>query len=280
MKKIFIFLGLCLVLGLQAAKNPNRPLAAPNRPLSSFGYCMRDVSDFIMWESYGFHAISEANQLYINGIIHELGMDDYCIEMRGMSNAAQFAVGRINAFVVPSLFSDKKSHAFLFISEEWFDSLTELEKQALVRHELMHLKCNHGRKKFTLGMVNLAFLCLMQYLLIPKDIQEASVVKKTVGFGGFYVSALGVALVNAKYSRMCEKEADLEAAKSMHNKQGFIDLFNNFKDHTEDPESRFAFKRFVAHVFEFICTPLTKFNELFATHPSLDERIAYISELK
>ena len=116
MKKFFTFIGLCLVLGLQAAKNPNRPLAAPNRPLSSFGYCMRDVSDFLMWEEYGFHAISEANQIYINDIIHELGMDDYCIEMRGMSNAAQFAVGRINAFVVPSLFTNKKSHAFLFIS--------------------------------------------------------------------------------------------------------------------------------------------------------------------
>ena len=168
----------------------------------------------------------------------------------------------------------------LFNSEEWFDSLTELEKQALVRHELMHLKCNHGRKKFTLCMVNLAFLGLIYYLLVPKDIPETSVVEKSIGFGGFYASVLGVAAVNAKYSRMCEKEADLEAAKSMRNKQGFIDLFNNFKDHTEDPESRFALKRFVAHVFEFVCTPLTKFNELFATHPSLDERIAYISELK
>lgn len=276
MKKIFLFLGLCLFLGLQAAKKPNRPMAVPNKPLSMMKNFIRDLSDFFSWEEYGYHALSEKNQLYITAIIHELAMDDYCIEMRGMSNAAQAVVGRINAFVVPSAYFNKKSHAFLFISEEWFDSLSELERQALVRHELMHIKCDHTQRKLKLGMANLALLIVLTYGM---GAVENDAIKGLLAVG-WCATIIGSIFVHPKFSRMCEKEADIEAAKTMQDKQGFIDLFNYMKDHSEDPESRFAIKRVFAHAVEWLFTPPKKVVELFDSHPSLDERIAYISELK
>ena len=277
MKKIFLIFGLCLFSLTHAAKNPNRPVAVPSKPLTDYEDSMREVYDFLGWESYGFHALKESTQTYINAIIHELGMDDYCIEMRGMSNMAQHAMGRMNAFVVPSIFGGK-SHAWMFISEEWFESLSDGEKQGLVRHELMHIKCNHVPKK-------VLFFLLTVALTLPVCNWSSNVMdnpadnRKVAAFASYIAAIGGFLLANAQFSQFCEKEADVQAAKTMKDKQGIIDLFVNFKDHTEDPDSRFFVKRFIAKISKLLWMPFTKLGELYGTHPTFDQRIAYLKAL-
>jgi Zn-dependent protease with chaperone function len=75
-----------------------------------------------------------------------------------------------------------------------------------------------------------------------------------------------------KISRAYEKEADIEAARTMANKQGFSELFNNIKSHVVDPESQFEFKRKLAAWFKSLFY-------LFRSHPELDERIEYVQNL-
>jgi len=81
-------------------------------------------------------------------------------------------------------------------------------------------------------------------------------------------------LANAKISRTCEKEADIEAYTSMpENKQGFIDLFTTLRDETEqNKKSKFKIKQYILDKLD----PILK---LFHNHPMYDERIAYINEL-
>lgn len=75
------------------------------------------------------------------------------------------------------------------------------------------------------------------------------------------------------YLRKQEREADIKAVKSLRNKQGLIALFTRIKKTYTEYESRFALKRFF---YKFI-KPIVN---LFSTHPSLDERIAYLKALE
>ena len=47
----------------------------------------------------------------------------------------------------------------------------------------------------------------------------------------------------------------------------------------EDPDARFAVKRFIAKTFELLWTPLTKLGELYSSHPTWDKRIEYLKAL-
>ena len=220
MKKFFLLFGLCLFSLVDATKNSNRPEAIPNKELTYYESFMRSFWDFIAFESHGFHAVKESTQQYINAIIHKLGMDDYCIEMRGMSNAAQHAAGRMNAFVVPSVFGGQ-SHALLFICEEWFESLPEEEKQGLVRHELMHIKCNHKSQKFV--FLSLTFAMVIPfYIWCINTIENPtlSTKEKVPGIASYAAAIFAAILANAQFSQFCEKEADIKAAKTMKDKQG------------------------------------------------------------
>lgn len=278
-KLSYVFGLLCMMHGLYAKLDLNRPEAQPNYQLSTLKNFIRTFDDFTGTERLGFQALTEHNERFIRTIVHDLDMDDYCIEIRGMSNLAQHMVGRLNAFVIPSLLFDKKSHAYLFISEDWFDTLSEQEKQALIRHELMHLKQNHGAKKGRFSLLSGISLYILNSIiknaLMHRNNSHPLEVKVSSMMCDACPKILFVSwfMLVSKYSRLCEQEADIEAAKTMHDVQGFIDLFKDFKEGTQDPDSKFRIKRF----FDTVCKPIQK---LFSSHPELDDRIAYIEHLK
>ena len=88
-----------------------------------------------------------------------------------------------------------------------------------------------------------------------------------------YLSWFIIPLINAKYARQFQKEADIEAAKTMADKQGFVNVLTNMKNHTEDGESKFALKRLINNIIN----PL---KALLRFKPSFDTRIEYISNVK
>ncbi|OQA35227.1 MAG: heat shock protein HtpX [Candidatus Dependentiae bacterium ADurb.Bin331] len=256
----------------------NRPEAKPTIELSRLRNAIRTIGDFFGNEALGFQALLPHNQYFIEAIITELDMQDYCIEIRGMSNFAQALFGRTNAFVVPSCFG-QKFHAFLFISEDWFESLSEESKEALVKHELMHLKHNHVAKKAIFSWASaLSFLALKKLIINPVfDLNNPDFMRrkdlKAINACAFFMCLLGWVLVDAKFSRFIEHEADIEAAKTMNHTEGFVDLFTNIKENTRDPYSRFTVKRFLQKIDDF-------FGSYFSTHPDLDERIEYMKNFK
>ncbi len=276
MKKLIYFFGfLFIVFGSQAKLDLERPESKPNHELARLKSVIRTVDDFMGTENLGFQTLTEKNEVFIKSIITDLGMDDYCIEIRGMSNLAQREIGRLNAFVIPSGIFGNKSHSYLYISEDWFDTLSEQEKQALVRHELMHLQKDHVKKKnrfllasgVSLYFVNWLTQHLRNYSYFPKDRVSSALADRSSN-----ICWITWFMLVLNHSRRCEKEADIEAAKTMQDKQGFIDLFKDFKDGVEDPDSKFKIKRFVHKLFK----PLKR---LLSTHPEFDERVAYIKEL-
>lgn len=269
----YIFLSLSITCGLQAGIQTDRPESQPNLELTPAEKKARDVSDFFTWEVFGYHALSVENEDFIRAIVKDLDMQDYCIEIRGMSNLAKAVYGRVNAFVVPTQ-SGKKLHAYLYVSEEWFNSLAQGAKEGLIRHELMHLRQNHVSEKVNVLMLSLLASFALNYgaakLIFSQDY---SFNKKAVFLGSFYlVTSVMSLLIFAKKTRATEMEADILAARTMKDKQGMIDLFENMKENIQDPESKYAFKRCINNIFEAIFAP-------FSSHPEFDERIEYIESL-
>jgi Zn-dependent protease with chaperone function len=270
-----LFVYLCTFINIYPTLDLSHPEAQPNFKLSVLKRAIRAVDDFLGREHLGFQAVSASNELFIRKVADSLNMDDYCIEIRGMSNFAQRKFGRINAFVIPSILFSKRSHAYLFISEDWFNTLPDEQKQALVRHELMHIKHNHMRKRLRFFIViHLLFSFLR--IKMPDIVTRSQLVSQEKVFTTSIASMMLVNCIQGflmlKYSRSCEKEADIKAAKSMHNKQAFIGLFSHMKENIEDPVSKFVIKRFIHRLLKPI-------KRLLSTHPDFDERIGYIEKL-
>lgn len=274
MKKIAFCLGLLCTIFVRADLNPGRPEAQPNRTLSTLESSIRTIYDFIGVERLGYHAVSKENEQFIRALITELNMDDYCIEIRGMTYQAKLHVGYINAFVIPTLFS-KKKHAYLYISEVWFDTLSNEEKRALVGHELMHIYLNHRTKSFLLSISSAIVAGAMGNMLAKVIIEKNSTVANNSAFPTI-MSALeftGSMLVQSKYSRMCEKEADIKATQVTHEKQGMLTLLHTMKTKTHDPKSKFIIKR----IKDKMIKPIA---HLFSSHPKISQRVAYIKKLE
>ena len=107
MNKIgFLIVGLVSFVPISYTYNSaNRPDSQPNKKLSGFKGFIRDLDDFVWTERLGYKAVSEKNEKFIRDIAHELAMDDYCIEIRGMNNVAKLKYCS-NAFVyLPIFFS-------------------------------------------------------------------------------------------------------------------------------------------------------------------------------
>src|SRR5579885_2921637 len=129
-KHIYLWIFLT-ILPITATADSQRPEAQPSRELYKTESVLRTVNDFLGFESWGFHALSPENETYIKTIIHELDMDDYCIEIRGMSNLFKKVFGYANALACPStasLIFGKKYHTYLFVSEVWFNTLSDQQK--------------------------------------------------------------------------------------------------------------------------------------------------------
>lgn len=308
-RKTFALL-ICLIThsSLFYANQTEHREAKPNKPLSTFEAFQRSLDDFLGKEALGYFGVSEELELYIRGIIKEMGMEDYNIEIRSMSNEAKRKFGRMNAFVMPA-FKSRTRLNYLFISEDWFKSLPDQEQKALIGHELTHIKANHLPKKilfalatyaagsFVAGQIeklNKAFPPATKQVVSPETWSEIEVLsnpsfvnrfrwnnEETVRiFLGYSMLATWFIPINAWFSRKCEKESDIEGAKALGCARGAAELWQRFINEIEDPESRFWIKRVINNGLHKATYPIRQlFHYMLSTHPKCSDRKAYMEEL-
>lgn len=290
---IFLFVSYELTAQIDSRKQ----LSMPNNPLTKTQAFVRNFLDICIIEHFGYNALRKENEDIIKNILNNLDMNDYTIEARRMSYLAQKILGHVNAFALGTKF-----FAYLFISEDWFDTLPLQEKEALIRHELMHIKKNHSFKKlrfYAFSFIGLSLLAKIinnrihtwayqplstkeyinkvdsndhftQNVLDTKKVAIAQPMQRAIEL---CFATIGTKLLQLRYSRICEQEADIEAAKTMSNKQDYINLLTNLSEGQEENiRSKFKLKQTISDYLE----PITK---LLRTHPSSQERIAYIKEI-
>lgn len=129
--------GLCIIIALTSWVFLHTQEIEYNPPfitndLGRFETIIRGVIDFFWLENTAFHGISTENESLIKDVIHELDMDNHCIELRSLSSLGKLFLAHLSPAItlpMPLALFNRKYHTFLFIDEEYFSLLSEDEKK-------------------------------------------------------------------------------------------------------------------------------------------------------
>jgi len=218
-----------------------------------------DVTDFFLYEALGVTDASPETVKFVLEMQKQMGMEQTTIRVRSFSRGAMRYFGRENVAVLSFPHANT-----ILIGEEWFNTLPEIEKKALIGHGLAHIKNKHIYKK--MGVVVLTNILVASL---------AHVVSDNV-FVTQIVPVITAMIAGLAYGRLCVYEADKVSALEFDNTEGIKALMMTFKD-LRDPHSRFAFKCVMRRVGKFVTYPVRK---LMATHPSCANRIKAMERLE
>lgn len=168
---------------------------------------------------------------------------------------------------VPNFFA--KTNAFtcgdenesvVFIGSWVLDNMSHDEIAGILAHEITHIKKNHVMKRLGINMVTLGgsiglSVALQQYFFKNN---------KVAIFGAVVLGTVVSSAANAYYSRLCEKEADLGAIQLMGNKKL--------------AQSLQKVDRIIKKYAPYTHWEMKNNPSLFASHPPMDDRIAYIEK--
>lgn len=219
----------------------------------------------------GTGKLSAQKEAYIRSIIQELGMSKN-IDIRKMNKRAVTTLGVDNAFVTAPLIKE-----YLFVSEDFFDNLTESERRFLIGHELMHLyhKHNHLQKI----LIGACFVSLVPVLAGIDKLDQWMATMTTTERRDYHtisneedimklrlcaplciltVWSLATKAASGCISQIFERQADISAARKLNTAQGGIDLF----------------KRSNAKNIGKIRVP-----SIFSSHPTPNERITALESV-
>lgn len=217
---------------------------------------------------FGEEKLSQINELKIQKIVQDMGMSEYSIEIRKMNNFALAHTGRDNALVLPFL-------NYLFISEDFFEELTEQEQRFLIGHELMHIYSNHGAKRLGFLFSALAAGVIFEDRILNEP-EKARKIKRfvtsKVGSLGYMflrglwpvgITVAGI-LTTFKLARSQEEIADKEVVVRLGKDSiaGGISLLEKFDEECGD-RSKYA-----------------KLRGLISVQPSFKERINKLKNLQ
>ncbi len=216
----------------------------------------------------GCRDASPAIDTQVRRILHEINSPlEHSLRIRKLSRSAIYnGMTKYNACVI----SYGTNH-YLYISEKWFNSLSDPEQRFLIGHEIMHLECQHQLRKVknSLSIGLLAALC--GYGITLSLVDSFSTALK-VALCSFY----GVTIpLSCSLSREYESEADREACLRLNAKEGGILLMKRMlyieKKFKSDFPSWQWFKT-KQKIAKWLSTP-------FRTHPPTKERLAQIEAL-
>lgn len=288
--KLFLFLvcGLLLSTKIDARKQAvNNFTQKETTKVRKFIY---DVTDFLLYEMFSVTDASPETVQFVREMQKQMGMERMTIRVRSFSRGAMLRAGRENALAVSIPYANT-----VLISEEWFNTLSEIEKKAIVGHELAHLKNKHLYKTLALALftdksvsyvhdklmeiLEIDFLSSRLFEFIIKKTNKIPFVEKILLSLTYrlltwivvYPPQIVSAAIITAFRRQNEIEADRVSALTFNNAKGVRDLMKRYKD-LNDPLSRFRISRFLYHISK----PMRKFLRM---HPSFSKRIKEMEEL-
>jgi len=220
----------------------------------------QDMLDLVALEDYGAYEMSLETKNMVLSVAKELN-----IEKPPRMRKANPSLMKNNAAIVVDC---------LFIDEQWFNTLPENQKRALIGHELIHYKNHHTYKKVPLILLAFAAASIPKLYSWAVSFGLNKNDKAEKIFNSWYYTKIGLlfSAALAFQSRKLEREADIESAKQLSCAKDSIELMKKLKKN-EPHESRFKIKR----DFKAFVSPILRF--FYGTHPTTDERIEYLSKL-
>lgn len=213
-------------------------------------------------QAFGAQPLSEQQEGLIRSVADKMGIDHQRLIIRKMNTIAMRTFGYYNAFAYfPQFFGLPISTIpFLFVSEGFFEDLTEPEQLFLVGHELTHVKEQHtlGFMLIVILSIMLIFLCIFTTKNRIKAWTDASChthqniawigTLLCLGFFSLCIVDIGFAY----YQRHMEYIADRNSLETLQSYDGCLALLERWdKDFKIEQQNRL---------------------ELFADHPCLAKR--------
>ncbi|MFI5333275.1 MAG: M48 family metallopeptidase [Candidatus Babeliales bacterium] len=221
-----------------------------------------------MEEAYGSVPLSPVHEVKVQAIAKELGVIE-SIVMRKMNTNALKAFGYYNAIAASHVFLGilpLVDTPFLFVSEGFFEDLSEREQRFLIGHELIHIKERHTKYiQLVMVLVSLA-LCILWWLYARKRTEAVIAIYipesyrlLTLFCAGFIsICMLEVIpdLMQLWYRRHIEWRADHQSLALLNSHDGGVQLMERWMK-------------------EFKIPQINPYWGLLSDHPSCHERRAY-----
>lgn len=221
-----------------------------------------------MEEAYGSATLIPVYEAKILAIAKELGVTEPIV-MRKMNTKTLLAFGYYNAFAAFHLlggFLPLVDTPFLFISEGFFEDLSEQEQRFLIGHELVHIKERHTKYiQLILVLISLVLAFLWWVYarkrteaIIARYVTESYRLPLLVCAGFLTVCTLELIpdLMHLWYRRHIEWEADHQSLTRLHSHDGGVQLMERWMKEFKLPQSN-------------------PYWGIVADHPSCYERRAY-----
>lgn len=240
------------------------------------------------WASfYGDKDVCPEIDAYIRAILTDLKFENVNeIRIKKLSKIAMYnGMGEKNACAI-TLWGMPR---YIYINEDWFKTLSEEKKQFLIRHEAMHLKCNHSNKRIKAALISIVPVCIAHaaelWLFLKnykKDdpaygesvaILKKSTLKKMLYLEGFaFISLLvGQYFIN-EMIRKQEYEADALAVHSLGNCDGACQLFEEFEQYEQELDLELPQRADLVLKRKLI-------RDHYSTHPSNQDRIVHVKKI-
>lgn len=223
-------------------------------------------------QAFGSMAVASIHEQKIKHIATQMGIADSII-IRKMNHTALALFGYHNAFAFfPCLLTciPIGNQPFLFISEGFFEDLTEQEQKFIIGHELAHIQEGHTRylnismyALFLVLLIGAYFLARRIKISIQNYFSASYHTMLIYVFSGllFFFCLLIPELIELAYRRHIEKVADHTSLTVLHSYDGCIALLARWQRENGLPSHNPYFG-------------------LIADHPSCNERKEYCQKLQ
>lgn len=261
MKKKFGYLAATIILGALILSQE------PHVSAKLSAYACKQTG-----QMFGTRPLAPQQEKKIKAVAYKMNIQEPIV-IRKANSSALLKFGYHNAFAYfPALFFviPTKAPAHLFISEGFFEDLSEEEQFFLIGHELMHIK-EHHTKYITLAYLLLlsAFLLLWWHtkkwlkLFFRKYIhpKRFSFALKTLQAILLYIFIAVPSLTCLAYRRHIERVADIQSMKILQSHNGALKLIDRWQNEYHLPENKLLFG-------------------LLSNHPLHEERKSYCLALK
>lgn len=238
----------------------------------------RRLDDFAIksaQDKFGTMSLAQCQEEKIRNIAQEMNITEHFI-IRKMNRAALLAYGYCNAFVCFYTFLNFipiNNTPFLFVSEGFFEDLSEEEQRFLIGHELIHLQ-EHHTQYFNLILYCIWIMMLIfcrrfrntifssiQWCVPIRYSSYVSYVSMSVFCCVLFLCSFISTLGSLAYRRNIEWIADCRSLELLKSYDGAIKITERWQK-------------------EFKIPLHNPYFGLFSGHPSCHERIVYYEQVK
>ncbi len=198
--------------------------------------------------AFGTENLTPENEAYIRSIEKKMKMESRGVVLKKMNVRALNKWGWHNAVAI---------FGHIFISESYFNQLSQDAKTYLIGHELIHIDEKHS---LIMTIINgMGLIGAGVYYTYAKNAQQPWWKKATIGVSSWLLYRLGIAHIQ----RECERRADIKSVALLNSAGGGIELLRQRSLLVPTVASRWSVVR-----------------QAFSTHPSNEERIAYLEKIQ